>query len=221
MRPWRASGSVTGAGDGQPGHAGLASLPPRHVGASRTCSMVPEGVSRTHGPTDGSRLFPTPRCPARRSFLNGRAREGSQQRGEGRLHKADPSGPEIRRAAPRLVGLHTSSPQPRQRGSFEHGAPRSEREVDVAERRREPRSTREPRSMLTVRIDGQLVVPTVSRSPQSLSLATPGSCSQWLETVSLGDEAWSTTSTRYPRRASSMAGGRAGAACSNDDCVVH
>ena len=52
---------------------------------------------------------------------------------------------------------------------------------------------------------GQPVTPRIS--PQRCSAATPSGCTMWVETVSLGNLARSTTSTRSPRRASSIAVG--------------
>jgi hypothetical protein len=46
-----------------------------------------------------------------------------------------------------------------------------------------------------------------STSPQRLNAATAGACTTCVETVSLGNSARSTTSTRWPMRASSMAVG--------------
>jgi hypothetical protein len=54
---------------------------------------------------------------------------------------------------------------------------------------------------------GQPVAVSRSSSPQRRRAATPGGCSRWVETVSLGKVARSTTRTFQPWRASSMAVG--------------
>ena len=54
---------------------------------------------------------------------------------------------------------------------------------------------------------GQPVAVSRSSSPQRRSEATPGGCSRWVETVSLGKVALSTTRTLWPLRASSIAVG--------------
>jgi hypothetical protein len=54
---------------------------------------------------------------------------------------------------------------------------------------------------------GHPVAMSRSSNPQSRSAATPGGWMRCVEIVSLGNLDLSTTSTRYPRRASSIAVG--------------
>jgi hypothetical protein len=68
-----------------------------------------------------------------------------------------------------------------------------------------PSSTTSPVSNLTARVGGAPEATTRSSSPQRRSLATAGRCTWWLERVSLGKLARSTTSTLQPPRASSIA----------------
>jgi hypothetical protein len=46
---------------------------------------------------------------------------------------------------------------------------------------------------------------TSSSRPQRRSWTTPLRAIEWVEIVSLGNDVWSTTTTSWPRRASSMA----------------
>jgi hypothetical protein len=64
-----------------------------------------------------------------------------------------------------------------------------------------------PKSNEYLSMGGQPVATTSSSSPQLRRAATPGAWIRWVETVSLGNVARSTTRTRYPRRASSIATG--------------
>ena len=56
-------------------------------------------------------------------------------------------------------------------------------------------------------IGGQPVAVTASSSPQRRRAATPGGWIIRVDSVSLGNVAWSTSSTRWPMRASSIARG--------------
>jgi hypothetical protein len=59
-----------------------------------------------------------------------------------------------------------------------------------------PAKASAPTSNVTVRIGGQLDAVSLSSSPHRSSLATPGCQMMWVEMVSLGKEALSTSSTR-------------------------
>jgi len=71
----------------------------------------------------------------------------------------------------------------------------------------EPSIVTGPKSKLNVSTGGQPVATTRSRRPHSCSRATPCGMTTWVETVSLGKRTRSTSRTRNPRRASSIAVG--------------
>jgi hypothetical protein len=58
---------------------------------------------------------------------------------------------------------------------------------------------------VTCRIAGAPLSRTASSRPQRRSWTTPLRAIECVDTVSLGNDAWSTTTTSWPRRASSMA----------------
>src|SRR5581483_373386 len=68
-----------------------------------------------------------------------------------------------------------------------------------------PSRTSGPGSNRTRRAGGAPEAITRSSSPQRASRTTPGSCTWWVESVSLGKVARSTRRTRRPLRASSIA----------------
>src|SRR6185437_6378714 len=65
--------------------------------------------------------------------------------------------------------------------------------------------TASPWTKRTSRVRGVPAASTASSTPHLASRATPGSCTWWVDRVSLGNVARSTTSTFRPRRASSIA----------------
>ena len=78
-----------------------------------------------------------------------------------------------------------------------------------------------PWSKRTLRVGGVPAAMIASSRPQRASLATPGTCTWWVDSVSLGNVARSTTSTFSPARASSSAVADARDPGSHDDHVVH
>jgi hypothetical protein len=62
-----------------------------------------------------------------------------------------------------------------------------------------------PALKVTCLMAGAPLFTTSSRRPQRRSWTTPLRAIEWVDTVSLGNDAWSTTTTSCPRRASSMA----------------
>src|SRR3954468_20485199 len=66
---------------------------------------------------------------------------------------------------------------------------------------------KKPKSKEYVSSGGQPVAVTASSRPHRRSAATPGAWIAWVESVSLGKVARSTSSTRWPARASSIAVG--------------
>jgi hypothetical protein len=62
-----------------------------------------------------------------------------------------------------------------------------------------------PWSKRTLRVGGVPAAMIASSTPQRASLATPGTCTWWVDRVSLGNAARSTTSTFSPALASGSA----------------
>src|SRR3954451_1248174 len=105
-----------------------------------------------------------------------------------------------RTSAPAAEAASTSSASSTtRRGPYPYARPSAARG--------DPATPTGPKSRESLLIGGQPVASSCSRIPQRASAATAGGCNTCVEIVSLGNVALSTSSTRYPARASSIAVG--------------